>query len=200
MNEEQHIACANLMEWIQELQETLKEFIIEKNVLSISCGVLHRMKVVVWRLTSKNGTMSDTTCQKTHTLVPASSCRGWNRERERESFDFTMCFMCYLGHATQRPYFGSTVLEIKEYNPSSPMKESFDYQSWSPKGNSLTIWQASPGSVLLPRNIRANKYKPSVDKVQLLEANPRYVRFTEGNESTVPMQDLSPIQNRYEKN
>ena len=54
-----------------------------------------------------------------------------------------------------------------------------------------------PGPVLLRRHVRTSKYKPLVDEVVLLEANPQYVhiRFTNGRESTVSVSDLAPARN-----
>ena len=45
--------------------------------------------------------------------------------------------------------------------------------------------------------MKSSKYEPSVDQVELLEANPKYahIRHQDGRESTVALRHLAPIGN-----
>ena len=60
-------------------------------------------------------------------------------------------------------------------------------------GKSLPSWLIQSKSVLLRKFVR-NKSDPLVDEVELLEANPNFakVRFLNGRESTVSINDLAP--------
>lgn len=76
----------------------------------------------------------------------------------------------------------------------TPHERMFKYQRRSTTGSSVPTWLTTPGPVLLRRYVKQNKYEPSVDEVDLIEANPNYahVRFTDGRESTVSIRDLAP--------
>ena len=74
---------------------------------------------------------------------------------------------------------------------ATPQEKLFSYQRRTPSGHSLPTWLSTPGPVLLRCHVRASKYKPLVDKVVLLEANPQYahIRFINDCESTVSVTD-----------
>lgn len=55
---------------------------------------------------------------------------------------------------------------------ATPHERLFSYQRRTPSGHSLPTWLSTPGPVLLRRRVRASKYEPLVDEVELLEANP----------------------------
>ena len=62
-------------------------------------------------------------------------------------------------------------------------------------GLSLPSWLTNGNSrVLLKKHVRASKYDPLVDEVELLEANHQYahIRHPDGRESTVSTHDLAP--------
>ena len=62
-------------------------------------------------------------------------------------------------------------------------------------GSSLPSWLSNGNSrVLLKRHVRASKYDPLVDEVELIEANHQYahIRHPDGRESTVSTHDLAP--------
>ena len=52
----------------------------------------------------------------------------------------------------------------------------------------------TPGPVLFKRFARASKFVPLVDKVELIEANPRYarVRFSDGTKDTLSNKRFAP--------
>ncbi|VDI28094.1 Hypothetical predicted protein [Mytilus galloprovincialis] len=55
-------------------------------------------------------------------------------------------------------------------------------------------WLANPGPILMKKHVRATKYNPLVEEVDLLEANPTYahVRLPDGRETTVSVPHLAP--------
>ena len=62
-------------------------------------------------------------------------------------------------------------------------------------GDSLSPdWLVYPGTVLMKRQVRASKYEPMVEKVELIDANPGYahVRLPDGRETTVSIRHLAP--------
>ncbi|CAB0007380.1 unnamed protein product, partial [Nesidiocoris tenuis] len=77
---------------------------------------------------------------------------------------------------------------------ATPHERMFIHQRRSTSGCALPTWLASPGTVLLRKHVRASKYDPAVEQVELVEANPHYalVRFADGRESNVALQDLAP--------
>ena len=79
----------------------------------------------------------------------------------------------------------------------TPHERLFNYQRRSSSGISVPSWLSSPGSVLLRRRVRASKYEPLVDEVELVHATPNYayVRLPSGNETTVSLRDLAPVNN-----
>ena len=52
----------------------------------------------------------------------------------------------------------------------------------------------NPGGVLLRKYNRSSKNDPYVEEVELLQSNPQYahIRYADGRESTVSVQDLAP--------
>ena len=73
----------------------------------------------------------------------------------------------------------------------------FNYARRSSFGDRSQInWFRNPGPVLPRRFIHNSKYEPSVDKIELLHANPSYahIRLPDGRESTVSIRDLAPVE------
>ena len=77
----------------------------------------------------------------------------------------------------------------------TPHERLFRYNRKSTTGTTLPQWLSSPGPVLLKRNVRASKYEPLVDTVELLDCNPLYahVKLPDGKETTVSLHQLAPI-------
>ena len=77
----------------------------------------------------------------------------------------------------------------------TPHERMFGYRRRTASGQSIPSWLCEPGPVLLKRHVRASKYDPAVEPVELIEANPHYahVRFPNGREDTVATRDLAPI-------
>ena len=72
---------------------------------------------------------------------------------------------------------------------------SLDFPRRSSSGASIPTWLATPGPVLLKRQVRSDsKTDPLVDEVESLEANPNYahVRYPDGRETTVSIKHLAP--------
>ena len=76
----------------------------------------------------------------------------------------------------------------------TPHERMFHHQRRSTYGNALPSWLSEPGTVLLKRHNRTNKYEPQVEEVHLVEANPEYalVRHSSGREDTVSLRHLAP--------
>ena len=77
---------------------------------------------------------------------------------------------------------------------ATPHERMFAFERRSASGNALPSWLLQPGDVLLKRFGNKSKYEPSVDVVELLEANPNFahVRFRDGREDTVALRNLAP--------
>lgn len=77
---------------------------------------------------------------------------------------------------------------------STPHERMFTHTRRSFNGRSLPTWLSHPGPVLMRNHVRANKYEPIVQEVELLEANPDYahVRLPDGRETTVSIRHLAP--------
>lgn len=78
----------------------------------------------------------------------------------------------------------------------TPHERLFNYQRRSSTGRSIPTWLANSGSkVLLKRAVRASKYDPLVEEVELIEANPdyAYIKYPDGRDSTVSLRWLSPL-------
>ena len=56
----------------------------------------------------------------------------------------------------------------------TPHERLFQYHRKSTTGTTLPNWLSTPGQVLMKKNIRASKYDPQVEEVELLECNPQY--------------------------
>ena len=69
---------------------------------------------------------------------------------------------------------------------STPHERMFSFERRSTTGPSIPSWLSSPGPVLLKRHVRASKYEPLVENVELIEANPSYahIRYSNGQEDT----------------
>ena len=72
--------------------------------------------------------------------------------------------------------------------------ERFNFNQKSPNGFTLPAWLTKPGPVLICNFVRANKNEDYVLQAQLTEANSTFarVRFLDGHESTVSLQDSAP--------
>ena len=72
----------------------------------------------------------------------------------------------------------------------------FNYARCSSFASSISTWLKQPGPVLLCSFVRNSKYEPTVDEVELLDANPTYahIRLPNGRESTVSVRDIAPIE------
>ena len=102
INNKTFITRANLIERKQELHEILRVHYEEK-ALSSSWKGLHRIKVVVWRLTSKHFTVRDMTRsllgQKLHLSGDAHTCGYFlvfEAGTKTRSFDFAVLFIMLL--------------------------------------------------------------------------------------------------------
>ncbi|KAK3745309.1 hypothetical protein RRG08_014457 [Elysia crispata] len=104
--------------------------------------------------------------------------------------------MCHFVKSRNLPY---SVQEVKQIVANSinetPHERLFRYNRKSTTGTTLPQWLSSPGPVLLKRNVRASKYEPLVDTVELLDCNPLYdhVKLPDGKETTVSLHQLAPI-------
>ncbi|GFT40546.1 putative retrovirus-related pol polyprotein from transposon opus [Trichonephila clavipes] len=70
----------------------------------------------------------------------------------------------------------------------------FSHPRRSHNGCSIPTWLTKPGPVLMKNQMRANKYEPIVQEVELIEANPDYahVKLGDGRETTVSIRHLPP--------
>ena len=82
---------------------------------------------------------------------------------------------------------------------ATPHELFFNFNRKSPNGFTLPAWLTKPGPVLLRNFVRASKNDDYVRQVQLTEANPTFarVRFPDGHESTVSLQDLAPCPSSF---
>ena len=80
----------------------------------------------------------------------------------------------------------------------TPHERLFNFTRNSSSGCSIPSWLATPGKVLLKRQVRNSKHDPLVDEVELVEANPHYahVRTEDGRETTVSVKHLAPYGQR----
>ncbi|CAG2212501.1 unnamed protein product [Mytilus edulis] len=76
----------------------------------------------------------------------------------------------------------------------TPHERFFNFTRRSSSGQSIPSWLANPGPILMKKHVRATKYDPLVEEVDLLEANPTYahVRLPDGRETTVSVRHLAP--------
>ncbi|XP_047137392.1 uncharacterized protein LOC124813900 [Hydra vulgaris] len=82
----------------------------------------------------------------------------------------------------------------------TPHERLFSFPRRSSSGTSLPSW-LTPGPIFLRRFVRTNKNDNLVDKVELVDVNPTYanIRYPDGRESTVSLQDLAPYPAPKEK-
>ena len=82
----------------------------------------------------------------------------------------------------------------------TPHDRMFKFNRRSMTGVSMHAWLLKEGPVYLRKFIR-NKSDPFCERVYLLDANPSYVRLSNGNETTVSTSDLAPVpENAYFEN
>ena len=76
----------------------------------------------------------------------------------------------------------------------TPHERFLAFPSKSMLGKSMPNWFLNPGAVLLRKFVR-NKGDPFCDEVELIEADPSFVRIrhTNGIETTVSTKDLAPF-------
>ena len=78
----------------------------------------------------------------------------------------------------------------------TPHERLFSFQRKATSGNTVPAWLTNPGPVLVKKHVQGSKYCPTVEKADLIEANPEYafVRLENGHEATVSLRDLAPCQ------
>ncbi|GFU38108.1 retrovirus-related Pol polyprotein from transposon opus [Trichonephila clavipes] len=76
---------------------------------------------------------------------------------------------------------------------ATPHERMFSHPRRSHNGCSIPTWLTKPGPVLMKNQMRANKYEPIVQEVELIEANPDYahVKLGDGRETTVSIRHLA---------
>ena len=76
----------------------------------------------------------------------------------------------------------------------TPHERLFNYKRKSSFGTSVPTWLGAPGSAYLKRHVRASKFEPVVDEVDLVHTTPNYavVRLSSGRETTVSLRDIAP--------
>ena len=76
----------------------------------------------------------------------------------------------------------------------TPHERFLSFTRRSATGSSVPSWLMNPGGVLLRKYNRSSKNDPYVEEVELLQSNPQYahIRYADGRESTVSVQDLAP--------
>ncbi|GFW38257.1 putative retrovirus-related pol polyprotein from transposon opus [Trichonephila clavipes] len=77
---------------------------------------------------------------------------------------------------------------------ATPHERMFSHPRRSHNGCSIPTWLTKPGPVLMKNQMRANKYEPIVQEVELIEANRDYahVKLGDGRETTVSIRHLAP--------
>ncbi|GFV40286.1 putative retrovirus-related pol polyprotein from transposon opus [Trichonephila clavipes] len=77
---------------------------------------------------------------------------------------------------------------------ATPHERMFSHPRRSHNGCSIPTWLTKPGPVLIKNQMRANKYEPIVQEVELIEANPDYAhaKLGDGRETTVSIRHLAP--------
>ena len=80
---------------------------------------------------------------------------------------------------------------------STPHDRLMNFTRRSTSGLNMPSWLLEPGPVLLKRQVRASKFEPHVDEVQLQDANPYYAHIVlpNGKATTVSTRHLAPISN-----
>ncbi|GFX76955.1 hypothetical protein TNCV_2258181 [Trichonephila clavipes] len=77
---------------------------------------------------------------------------------------------------------------------ATPHERMFSHPRRSHNGCYIPTWLTKPGPVLMKNQMRANKYEPIAQEVELIEANPDYahVKLGDGRETTVSIRHLAP--------
>ncbi|GFT37457.1 retrovirus-related Pol polyprotein from transposon opus [Trichonephila clavipes] len=77
---------------------------------------------------------------------------------------------------------------------ATPHERMFSHLRRSHNGCSIPTWLTKPGRVLIKNQMRANKYEPIVQEVELIEANPDYAhaKLGDGRKTTVSIRHLAP--------
>ncbi|CAB0017249.1 unnamed protein product, partial [Nesidiocoris tenuis] len=83
---------------------------------------------------------------------------------------------------------------------ATPHERMFLHPRRSSNGYSIPSWLSSGNKAYMKRHVRASKFDPYVDEVELLEVNPDYahVRLADGREATVSVKHLAPTGNPTE--
>ena len=78
---------------------------------------------------------------------------------------------------------------------TTPHERLFSFPREPTPRAALPSWLTVPGPVLLRKHVRTHKSDPLVEKVRLIQANPKYahVAFRDGREDTVSLRDLAPM-------
>ena len=76
----------------------------------------------------------------------------------------------------------------------TPHERMFSYPRKSTSGSSVPSWLYTAEHVYVKKHVRANKYEPAVEKVELLDVNPQYafVKLPSGVETTVSLREVAP--------
>ncbi|XP_046970401.1 uncharacterized protein LOC124537572 [Vanessa cardui] len=82
----------------------------------------------------------------------------------------------------------------------TPHERMFNHARGTSNGESFPSWMLNPGPVLMKKNVRATKYDPIVEEVELLQPNPQYsyVRLSDGRETTISNRQLVPLPENLE--
>ncbi|XP_046974267.1 uncharacterized protein LOC124540644 [Vanessa cardui] len=82
----------------------------------------------------------------------------------------------------------------------TPHERMFNHARRTSNGESFPSWMLNPGPVLMKKNVRATKYDPIVEEVELLQPNPQYsyVRLSDGRETTISNRQLAPLPENLE--
>ncbi|XP_047527311.1 uncharacterized protein LOC125064368 [Vanessa atalanta] len=82
----------------------------------------------------------------------------------------------------------------------TPHERMFNHARRTSNGESFPSWMLNPGPVLMKKNVRATKYDPIVEEVELLQPNPQYsyVRLPDGRETTISNRQLAPLPENLE--
>ena len=69
------------------------------------------------------------------------------------------------------------------------------FQRRTATGHTLPSWLLNKGPALLKKHVRASKYDPLCEEVDLIHVTPSYaqVRLKSGREQTVSLRDLAPL-------
>ncbi|CAB0013080.1 unnamed protein product, partial [Nesidiocoris tenuis] len=76
----------------------------------------------------------------------------------------------------------------------TPHERMFRHHRRSSNGCTLPSWLTPSAKVLMKKHVRASKYDPLVEEVELIEVNPQYarVKLEDGRETSVSLKHLAP--------